>query len=80
MYLKMVAIPKEFYTNARYFISHNGKITDAFEMRQGLYIIVIDDIIYTNMGMGTEENDSIQWRQYKRLSHQDYVDGLCFLA
>ena len=63
-------------------------MTDAFEVRQGvrqgcilspiLFLVVIDDILHTTVG--TDEKHGIQWRPYRKLSHLDYADDVCFMA
>ena len=85
---KIIAIIKESYNNTCCRVLHEGQLSDAFEVREGvrqgcilspvLFLLVIDDIMVSTVG--TNEQFGIQWNLFHRLSHLDYADDICLLA
>ena len=84
---KIIHIIKILYDGFKCKISHEGKLSDFIEFRNGvrqgcilsltLFLLILDRVMKRMKGL---RKRGIQWRMKERLEDLDYVDNICLLA
>jgi len=84
---KIIQIIKIFYDGFKCKISHEGKLSDFIEVRNGvrqgcilpptLFLLILDTVMKRMKGL---QKRGIQWSMKQRLEDLDYADDICLLA
>ena len=84
---KIIQIIKILYDNFRCKISHEGKLSEFIEVRNGvrqgcilsptLFLLISDSVMKRVKGL---RKRGIQWSMRERLEDLDYADDICLLA
>jgi hypothetical protein len=84
---KIIHIIKTLYDGFKWKISHEGKLSDFIEVRNGarqgcilsptLFLLILDRIMKRVKGLRQRR---IQWSMKERLENLDYADDICLLA
>jgi len=84
---KIIQIIKIFYDGFKCKISHEEKLSDFIEFRNGvrqgcilsptLFLLILDRVVKRVKGL---RKRGIQWSMKERLEDLDYVDDICLLA
>jgi hypothetical protein len=84
---KIIKIIQILYDGFKCKISHEGKLSECIEIRNGvrqgcilsptLFLLILDRVMKRVKGL---RKRGIQWSMKERLEDLDYVDGICLLV